>query len=209
MADPKPDFITNNASARRVVANHSERLLERSILERFASSLSDEARILDYGCGSGWTTRFLYNQGKKGIVGLDISMKAIEQARTKHKGTAFELDSILASKFANESADGILAFYALVRFSYREIAKGLCEWRRLLKPGGRLLFSFHVGKKSGRAKGFSAAGSSNSGWNVFDPDRIVALVRASGFTLEEALIRFPDSAPANPSKRCYVFATRK
>jgi SAM-dependent methyltransferase len=209
MADLKMDFITRNASVGRVAADHGERLLERSILERFAASLPDEARILDYGCGSGWTTRFLYNQGKRGIVGLDISLKEIERARTKHKGTAFELDNILASKFPNESADGILAFYALVRFTYREIAQGLSEWQRLLEPGGKLLFSFHVGKKSVRAKDSGAGWGSNSGWNVFDPDRIVALVRASGLALEEALIRFPDAASANPSKRCYVFATRK
>jgi len=183
--------------------------LDRSLLERFADALSPGARILDFGCGSGQTTRFLYNLGRRGIVGLDLSMKTIEIARAKHRGTAFEVDDILASKFPDSSADGILAFYAIVHFTYREIAKALCEWQRLLKPGGKLLFCFHVGKKSVSQRDFLGVKGANAAWNFFDPDRILSLVSEKGFSIDEALIRFPYEGTEHPSRRCYVFATKR
>ena len=183
--------------------------LDRSLLERFAQALPENARILDFGCGSGQTTRFLYNKGKRGIVGLDLSMKTIEIARAKHKGTAFEVDDILDSKFPDVSAEGILAFYAIVHFTYREIEKALSEWQRLLKPEGKLLFCFHVGKKSVEQKNFLGVKGADAAWNFFDPDRVITLVSKGGFAIDEALIRFPYEGAEHPSRRCYIFASKK
>jgi SAM-dependent methyltransferase len=182
--------------------------LDRSLLERFAQALPADARILDFGCGSGQTTRYLYNLGRRGVVGLDLSIKTIEVARSRFKDTAFEIDDILDSKFPDASADGVLAFYAIVHFTYREIERALCEWHRLLKPRGKLLFCFHVGKKSVDAKDFLGVKGANAAWNFFDPDRVIALVSKQGFSLDEALIRFPYEGIESQSRRCYVFATR-
>jgi ubiquinone/menaquinone biosynthesis C-methylase UbiE len=182
--------------------------LDRSLLERIAEALPADARILDFGCGSGQTTRFLYNLGRRGIVGLDLSIKTIEIARSRYKDTSFEVDDILDSKFQDASADGVLAFYAIVHFTYREIEKALGEWRRLLKPGGKLLFCFHVGKKSVDQKDFLGVRGANASWNFFDPDRVIALVSKAGFSLDEALIRFPYEGVEGQSRRCYIFATR-
>jgi len=181
--------------------------MDHRILERFAEALPADARILDFGCGSGQTTRFLYNLGRRKIVGLDRSIQTIEIARARYKDTSFEVDDILDSKFQDASADGILAFFAIVHFTYREIERALGEWRRLLKPGGKLLFCFHVGKKSVHSEDFLGGRGANATWNLFDPDRVITLVCKKGLSLDEALIRFPEDGIDHRSRRCCIFAT--
>jgi SAM-dependent methyltransferase len=182
--------------------------LDRWLLERFAASLRSGTVVYDFGCGSGQTTRFLRSLGLRSILGLDISPATIALARERNPDLCFEVDDMLRSRHPDASAEGIVAFYAIVHFGYHEFGVALSEWHRLLKPGGRLLFSFHAGRGSLRSRDFLEVKGAVATWRFLDPGKVLGLVRAAGFAIEEALVREPYGGAEHPSKRCYVLAAK-
>ncbi|WP_461397921.1 class I SAM-dependent methyltransferase [Flavitalea sp.] len=51
------------------------------LLKEFASVNKDKGLCADFGCGPGQTTKFLYNNGLKDIIGIDLSPAMISAAR--------------------------------------------------------------------------------------------------------------------------------
>lgn len=102
----------------------------------------ERPRILDIGCGSGVPTMELARLSGGRVIGLDIDGPLIERLKKKIdkaglsdrvtalKRSMFELD------FAAESLDIIWAEGSISVIGF---ARGLREWRRLLKPGGFLV----------------------------------------------------------------------
>lgn len=100
-------------------------------------------RIFDAGCGFGYLSRLL---AKKGAIvhGQDISKtfiaKAMEMERTEPLGIQYRLGSIIDLKtFVHGSFDAVVS--NLVLQDVRDYRKALREIARVLKPGGRFLFS--------------------------------------------------------------------
>ena len=100
--------------------------------------ISEDSRVLDVGCGSGWAARLIANRAKLGtVVGIDVSDEMIEVAREQSKdhpnieyrvASAEQLpfgDSEFTHAFSMES----LYYYADINAAAREI-------RRVLAPGG-------------------------------------------------------------------------
>ena len=101
------------------------------------------ARVLDAGCGSGWYSEQLLARGAR-VTSLDESAAMVGHARARLRDAAevrvHDLSHPLA--FAeNASFDGV--FSALVLHYLRDWSTPLAEFRRILKPGGWLLFSTH------------------------------------------------------------------
>ena len=119
---------------------------DRNILNRFSNMLPNGSLIYDFGCGSGQTTKYINDKGRHKILGLDFSENAIQLAKQNFSEIEFLVDDMLNSKMASDFADGILAFYAVVHFTYVEIEQ-VKEWLRLLKPNAICLFSFHIGEE--------------------------------------------------------------
>lgn len=111
----------------------------------FFSFLGDVARleVLDAGCGEGHNTRLLAGQGAA-VTGVDISPEMIARARDeearnpagiRYETAAFEDLSL----FEPASFDAVVSFMALMDGA--DIAGALAELKRVLRPGGRLVFS--------------------------------------------------------------------
>ncbi|GAA1934243.1 hypothetical protein GCM10009837_70120 [Streptomyces durmitorensis] len=49
---------------------------------------------------------------------------------------------------ADASVSGLVAWYSLIHIPDDEISSVLAHFRRVLRPGGPLLLSFHVGDES-------------------------------------------------------------
>lgn len=177
---------------------------DRNLLERFARMLPEGGLVYECGCGSGHIGHFLFNQGRQKVTGLDFSEQSIEQARQTFPDIEFLVDNMLASKMPTGSADGILAFYAIVHFTYREVGKTLSEWYRLLKPGGLCLFSYHVGKEIVPVENFLDIPGAGATWRFLKTDRIIRLAERTGFQLFEAVERYPYAGAEHPSRRAYV-----
>lgn len=100
-------------------------------------------RVLDLGCGGGQSCIALARQGAR-VTGLDFSLRQIEFARqlavkegvmvTFVQGEMRDL-----SIFSKNTFDLVLALYA---FPYvADLSGCLAECQRVLRPGGRLVFS--------------------------------------------------------------------
>ena len=177
---------------------------DRNLLDRFSAMLPQNGVIYDFGCGSGHTTRYLHKKERQTVVGLDFAENAIQLARQNFPQIDFRVDDILHSRLPEGSADGIVAFYAIVHFSYSEVERALSEWRRLLKQGGICIFSFHCGIESIDVQDFLGVTGANATWNFFDADRVVEISERCGFKVDEALVRFPYRGQEHESKRAYV-----
>jgi SAM-dependent methyltransferase len=97
------------------------------------------SRALDFGCGTGRSTRFLRNLGLH-VIGADISPKMLEQARNLDPSGEYHLirDSI-AGEFAPRSFEIILAAFTFDNMPTEAKADALSALRILLAPSGCLL----------------------------------------------------------------------
>lgn len=96
-------------------------------------------RALDFGCGTGRSTRFLRNLGLE-VIGADISQAMLDQARALDPSGEYRLvrDSIVA-EFAPSSFDLILAAFTFDNIPTEEAkADALSGLSNLLAPDGSL-----------------------------------------------------------------------
>lgn len=177
---------------------------DRNLLDRFDSMLSTGSLIYDFGCGSGQTTKYIHDRKKHKIIGLDFSENAIQLAKQNFNDIEFIVDDMLHSKMASESADGILAFYAVVHFTYLEIEQVLKEWLRLLKPNALCLFSYHDGEEAIETVDFLGVSGAKATWRFLNTDRVLEIAEQVGFKVEEALVRYPYKGVEHESKRAYI-----
>lgn len=181
---------------------------DRNLLDRFCDMLPNGSLIYDFGCGSGQTTKYVNDKGKHKIIGLDFSENVIQLAKQNFSAIDFWVDDMLNSTMPAASADGILAFYAVVHFTYVEIAQVLKEWLRLLKPNAICLFCFHVGEEMIEVTDFLGVRGAKATWRSLNTDRVLAIAEQSGFHIEEAVIRYPYKGYEHESKRAYIMVRK-
>jgi ubiquinone/menaquinone biosynthesis C-methylase UbiE len=99
--------------------------------------------VLDYGCGPGYLTKHLIEEGATSVTGIDVSDAEIEQAqaRARENGIAdrsrFVVADAHAMDFPDDSFDVIVGDSIL---HHLELRRALLEIRRVLRPGGRAVF---------------------------------------------------------------------
>lgn len=98
-------------------------------------------RMLDLGCGYGWHCIYAMEQGADSAVGIDISSRMLEVARSKTSYPQVEYKCVAMEdmEFSKESFDIVLSSLALHYIeSFDTVAKKVCSF---LKQGGNFVFS--------------------------------------------------------------------
>jgi ubiquinone/menaquinone biosynthesis C-methylase UbiE len=162
--------------------------------------------VYDLGCGPGQTTAFLHGLGVK-VRGLELSEALVHEARKRHPGIAFEQGDMLALPCAANSLAGVLAFYAIVHLSPTDLRQALREMYRVLRAGGRVLLTFHVGEDVIHVEGFLGRAVAMD-FMFFTVQRITEELARAGFVVVEAIERDPYPDVEYPSRRAYVFACK-
>ncbi len=125
---------------------------DRHLLDRFAQSFTKDSLVCDAGCGpSGHIGRYLFDQGIP-VLGVDIADRCVELARANNPGMRFERCDMGELPFAEETFDGIIAYYSIIDTPKSQVDRFFREFQRVLKPGGRLL----VAVKAGTTEGYLA-----------------------------------------------------
>lgn len=133
---------------------------DRHILPRFLDlacgmkSVSDqrrkvvpeaEGRVLEIGVGSGLNLPFYDRSRVSEIVGLDPASEMLVRARKRAADSGLDLTFIELEAEAipldDRSVDCVVMTYTLCTIP--QTRKALSQMRRVLKPGGRLLFAEH------------------------------------------------------------------
>jgi ubiquinone/menaquinone biosynthesis C-methylase UbiE len=106
-------------------------------------ALPQNGKLLDIGCGTGLFVE-RYSEDGRYVVGLDISKKMIEQARTRCRECDYTVGTGEKIPFNDNTFDAISS---LLVFSYvRDPEAMLGEAYRVLKPGGAIAICT-LGKK--------------------------------------------------------------
>lgn len=101
-------------------------------------------RILDVACGSGGPTLRLALRTGATVIGVDIHEAGVATGREQARGLAhtasFEVvDARGGLPFADASFDAVVCIDAINHLADR--LRVLCEWRRVLRPDGKLAFT--------------------------------------------------------------------
>ena len=178
---------------------------DRLILQRFASENS--GKFADLGCGCGQTTKFLEDAGVKDLIGIDLSPEMVKIAKKLNKNINFEVGNMLNLDKKDEEFGAILAFYAIVHFTYEEIEQAFSEVYRVLKTSGQFLFSFHVGNEEIKLDEFLNQKLAIT-FYFFEVDKILQILEKIGFKLKDAIIRYPYKEVEHPSQRAYILVEK-
>jgi len=114
------------------------RALHRLIFDTLERELPDwpEKAILDAGCGTGAILKQLGNEERN--VGVDLAPEAISFCYERGLNNVRQAN-ICALPFANASFDAVICSSVLYHQWVKDIAGAVCEFYRILRPGGLLL----------------------------------------------------------------------
>jgi SAM-dependent methyltransferase len=190
--------------ARRINDELEHRPVERGLLADFAARV--EGCIADVGCGPGHVAAYLREQGAD-VVGLDLSPAMVEQARELHPGMGFAQADMRALPLEDSALGGVVAFFSLIHISRDEIAAVLCEFRRVLRPDGRLLIGIHVGEEVVHRDELWGV-EVNLDFIFFTVAEMAGYLAAADFALEEVTEREPMPEVEAQTRRAYLLARR-
>jgi SAM-dependent methyltransferase len=210
-ADKHNDYQTSydrvvDEYVRRIFDELQHKPLDRQLLDRFAASVRDVGPACDIGCGPGHVARYLHEHGVE-VCGVDLSPAMVEQARCLTPGVEFRQGDMMALDTPDSAWAGIAAFYSIIHIHRGDMARALGELRRVLRPGGLLLVSFHVGDDTIHL---------DEWWGqqvcvdffFFRPAEVAAYLGEAGFEIEEIIEREPYPDVEHQSRRAYIFARR-
>jgi len=115
------------------------------IIQLLKKKLPSECTILDLGCGAGFLTNVLAQEGFR-VTGIDLSASSLKVARSKDLSHSVEYIQADVNQvpFPNESFEAVSALDLLEHVDSPE--QVVREAARLLKPDG--LFFFHTFNRS-------------------------------------------------------------
>jgi len=177
---------------------------------RYRSQIVPKAHgtVLEIGIGSGLNLPF-YGSGVVQLYGLDPSAELLAMARKKAGVAAFPIELLAHSSEEIPLDDGcvdtVVTTWTLC--SIADPVKALHEMRRVLKPGGILLFTEHGLAPETRVQGWQER--LNPLWSRMTGGcnlnrKIDALIRASGFRIEELKTEYS----RGPRPMSYMYSGR-
>jgi SAM-dependent methyltransferase len=116
--------------------------VERALLERFG--LPDNGYLIDIGCGSGRLAKALRPDWRGLYLGVDLVPDLIAHARQVgwKPSWRFEVIDHIEIPEREGRADMVCFFSVMTHLLHEQSYWYLEESRRVLKPGGRVVFSF-------------------------------------------------------------------
>ena len=169
--------------------------------------LSPGSTVLDLGCGPGVPTAAAFAAAGHRVVGVDISPRQIELARSRVPNASFVVADVTEFDAEPASFDAAMALFSLThvpRDRYPALFTRLVGW---LRPGGWLLASMGTSDEEGwNEEDFLGFG--HTSWtNGLDPEAMRRLLTDAGFALERAEV-VADDSPFGPERWFWVLGRR-
>jgi SAM-dependent methyltransferase len=198
---------------------HGGQLAAQAVRELLAADgrpIEQCSAILDFGCGCGRVLRQWKDLAETALYGTDLNPELVQWCRER---IPFALVSVNSSEpptsFPDERFDAIYAFSVFTHMPANIQKRWLQEFRRILKPGGLLIFSTHgshylprLGNQARRrfldgelVVRFAWAAGSNL-CSTFHPETFVRRELAPGWAIAAFT---PEGALGNPRQDAWVF----
>ncbi|KAL6248597.1 hypothetical protein RBB50_004852 [Rhinocladiella similis] len=141
----RPDFF--KAYSELIDRSHAD-LANDLVWSRMSTFVPDVKglNILDLGCGSGWFCRWATDHGAESVLGLDLSEKMLDKARSLTGETSTGIEYRRADLDDLELPEGHtgkydLVFSALALHYVVNLATLMALVHRVLKPGGLVVLN--------------------------------------------------------------------
>lgn len=178
---------------------------DRDLLRRFAADVPLGGRVCDLGCGPGHVAEYLRGLGLD-AVGVDLSPEMVAEARRRYPLVEYRVGDMAGLEFSDDALGGITAFYSIIHIERDALQDVFREMRRVVRPGGLVLVSFHRGRGFLREENVLDKPVSFR-CTLFEPDEVSSVMQKTGFTVRSVDVRKP-YAFEYPTERVYVLAKK-
>lgn len=98
-------------------------------------------RVVDLGCGFGWASRWMREQGAASVLGLDLSQNMIDRAKadTPHDAVEFRIADLDTLTLPSAAFD--LVYSALTFHYVRDFRRLVHTIHEAIAPGGHFVFT--------------------------------------------------------------------
>ena len=131
----------------------------------------------------------------------------VELARQLNHGIEFQEGDMAKLPAEDASWAGIVAFYSIIHIPRSEVVAVLSEWRRVLRPGGLVLLSFHRGQQEQHVDTLWDKQISLD-FTFFECAEMEGYLRKAGYVVEERRERGPYPGIEVETQRCYLLARK-
>lgn len=100
----------------------------------FLSHLGSGSKIVDLGCGTGFSAGYFTKNGMN-VIGVDLSKSMIEIAKRNYPNIHFFIDDVRNFSLSNQ-VDAVWAGYSLFHFEQEYFEITIEKIKTYLKPGG-------------------------------------------------------------------------
>ncbi|MBY0299325.1 MAG: class I SAM-dependent methyltransferase [Methylobacterium sp.] len=114
--------------------------VERAVVRH--AGLKDGDALIDFGCGAGRLAMALRAEMRIDYLGIDVVETLLRYARGKCPDYRFVRNHALSIPAPDASADMVSAFSVFTHLLHAETYIYLEDMHRVLRPGGRVVFSF-------------------------------------------------------------------
>ncbi len=208
MQNPKDIIDCYDKTAEKYAEKFKDELagknFDRIILKAFCEKNISKGQLIDLGCGPGQTTKFLFDNGFKNIIGTDLSPEMVKVASRHYPEIKFEVADLLKLDYKEKSFGSAIAFYAIVHFDYKQIETAFREVKKILIDGGEFLFSLHIGDYTVHLEDFLEE-QVNIDFYAFETEKIKKIIEEVGFEIIDIIERNPYKDIEYPSKRAYIW----
>lgn len=189
-------FYNKIAKVYDMLAEHTEQPMREIGIKMLAAQRGET--ILEIGFGTGHClVELARTVGPSGrVCGIDLSENMIKETRALIKEERLEdrielhCGDAAQLPFKSESIDGIFTSFTLELFDTPELPQVLVEWRRVLRPGGRLAI-VAISKEGKQGVVIKAYEWTHKHFpNLMDcrPIFVKPALEAAGFTIEDRKI---------------------
>lgn len=178
------DAVADDYARRRRADGEDARLVDDLL-----ASLPPEARVLDVGCGDGMRT--LANMVGADAVGLDVSRRQCELARSNVPHARVVQGEMTNLPFAADAFDALTAYHAVFHVSRGDHPRVYDEFARVCRSGGLVLTTVGRGRTDTTRRNWLDSGHSMY-WSTPGRDATLGQLREAGFEVRwERLVDDP------------------
>jgi SAM-dependent methyltransferase len=186
----------------------SHRPLERAMLgalPELAGLAATPGVVADLGAGPGHVARHMRAAGVPTIaIDLAPAMAAIAHNQNRVPAAA---GSLTALPLADASLAAAIVFYAVIHLDDAGLVAAAGELARVLRPGGVVLVSAHVGEEVRHLDDWHGQ-RVDLDFRFLQPDALGRMLAGAGLVVEATLERQPIPDVESETRRAYLVARR-